>query len=885
MRAEIRRRAACQAVAAGFAFAILITGSPPPAFAAIGDTLANVTVPAAAQCLGINLRTSIAVVPGSKLGFPQIPILLVTSCYVGFEPSAAETAQRNQLFVIDPSTMPATLKTTLTTTFAPPHGWGALAHRPDKGDLIGCASHNFPAAHKIYAIDYSDFTATPNGAATFLFNAQNDQFEICDGLAWDPSNETIYMGTDVNHTIYHYSATGTLLGTFPSPLLPESEIRCPKSGLSVVGGTLFVGCNGQSILFQLDKTTGAVIRSFTPPEGTRTEDLECDPFTFAASHKDALWTMNGVHGSNQLFAFEIPAGTCGLINAPPVLNPGACPVGYPTNPGGIAKDSDGDGLLDCWEDGNVWADGLPGIDFDGDGAASGMAMPLPTAFRDLILCLDTANPATCATKNHKDLFVEVDSMALHPFDPGARAQVIAAFANAPVGNPDLTQGIRLHIQVDDQNVPHILNTALTPCTPPKSANTNSEDFDTLKSQFFGTLAERSPTNPKRDTILAAKKMVFRYALFVHNMVRLPAGSSSPSGCAEVPGNDLVVALGSFGPADANGHKKGTPDQQAGTFMHELGHTLNLRHGGGDNLNCKPNYLSVMSYPRQMAGVPIAGRRLDYSRDKLPTLDEAKLIEASGIGTPAPHYLPGDKTTFGGTATTTAKVLPTDLATSSNLAPLDWDRDGVVDASPLSINLNRVTGVTGLTGCDGAGTVLEGYDDWANLLYNFRASIDWADGVHSTADEVQEITEEQATALFLAADLEGNGICGSTSCQIDIKPFDSSNTVNLAFEKVVGVALLGNPDFDVRTVDPASLTLNNVPVTKVLGRAACALLDINRDRFTDRLCLFPVTGLPLGVSVAVVEGHLRGTDGSLGTIVVAQDRVRVVRNRARRDHDE
>ncbi len=30
-------------------------------------------------------------------------------------------------------------------------------------------------------------------------------------------------------------------------------------------------------------------------------------------------------------------------------------------------------------------------------------------------------------------------------------------------------------------------------------------------------------------------------------------------------------------------------------MHELGHNLGLRHGGMDDLNCKPNYLSVMNY--------------------------------------------------------------------------------------------------------------------------------------------------------------------------------------------------------------------------------------------------------------------------------------------------
>ena len=30
-------------------------------------------------------------------------------------------------------------------------------------------------------------------------------------------------------------------------------------------------------------------------------------------------------------------------------------------------------------------------------------------------------------------------------------------------------------------------------------------------------------------------------------------------------------------------------------MHELGHNLGLRHGGGDDTRCKPNYLSIMSY--------------------------------------------------------------------------------------------------------------------------------------------------------------------------------------------------------------------------------------------------------------------------------------------------
>ena len=38
-------------------------------------------------------------------------------------------------------------------------------------------------------------------------------------------------------------------------------------------------------------------------------------------------------------------------------------------------------------------------------------------------------------------------------------------------------------------------------------------------------------------------------------------------------------------------------------MHELGHNLNLYHGGMDEINSKqPNYLGVIAYARQFADV-------------------------------------------------------------------------------------------------------------------------------------------------------------------------------------------------------------------------------------------------------------------------------------------
>ena len=44
------------------------------------------------------------------------------------------------------------------------------------------------------------------------------------------------------------------------------------------------------------------------------------------------------------------------------------------------------------------------------------------------------------------------------------------------------------------------------------------------------------------------------------------------------------------------------NHDGGSIMHELGHTLNLQHGGNEAKNCKPNYVSIMNYFLQF-GIP------------------------------------------------------------------------------------------------------------------------------------------------------------------------------------------------------------------------------------------------------------------------------------------
>ena len=155
--------------------------------------------------------------------------------------------------------------------------------------------------------------------------------------------------------------------------------------------------------------------------------------------------------------------------------------------------------------------------------------------------------------------------------------------------------------------------------------------------MFGTEQERvdQPTT----FVLDAKRQIFHYMIFGHERLNAPGSS----GYAEIGGNDALVTLASFESGVGN------TDQQAGTIMHELGHNLNLLHGGPNPVdaaeiafmseNCKPNYLSVMSYSRQFEE-NTKDRVLDYSQKQLADLDENDLDESLGVElyTPDPNEI-------------------------------------------------------------------------------------------------------------------------------------------------------------------------------------------------------------------------------------------------------
>ena len=419
----------------------------------------------------------------------------------------------------------------------------------------------------------------------------------------------------------------------------------------------------------------------------------------------------------------------------------------------VAADSDGDGLWDDWE--------LNGIDNTGDG--------IP----DLIL--PNADP------RHKNVYLEVDYMdcaiaggdcapgetlSLRP-KPAAIQTLVDAFAHAPVNNPDGGKGISLTVDVSNAVARQQLLSL-------GCGGTSSAGFNAIKENdvYFGL------SNPRR--------FAYHYAILGQRQ----SITSTSMGCAETPGNDLLVTLGEWntvcvgagpdgtlssvavgddiriegagaavlsGPnlicdtpanksdtqvvplgsapkADLDGddsddRRVGTAQQQAAALMHELGHNFGLKHGGSDDHNNKPNYLSVMNYAF-INGIPLSFR-LDYSHEQLPKLIELngldETVSLSATSTDFTYYFCAD---------------PKDGHLSSgNFAALagsiNWDCDR---------DQTRSVQTTADVNGDELYGDLVGYNDWANLKFDFQKTSDFEEGVHqSTETSAAELTHAEFEA--------------------------------------------------------------------------------------------------------------------------------------------
>lgn len=327
-------------------------------------------------------------------------------------------------------------------------------------------------------------------------------------------------------------------------------------------------------------------------------------------------------------------------------------------------DNDGDRLLNCYETNTGVFNGPedtgtnPNIaDTDGDAISDGDEVLGTTGGLNL--------PAMGVSPLRKNILLEYDwfndSLDCGPHSHRPTAAVIARFANAfensPVTNPDGSVGITT---INDYGQGGIF--------------TGGNLINDSNGVLSGGVGGPEFLNHKAGNFAANRNGYFHYVILPHRYNT----SSSSSGQAELPGDDMIVSL----------YCSNSTNNVANTIMHELGHNINLRHGGDTGCNYKPNYNSVMNYRYQFPGVDsncdVQGDGLlDFSRDESRDLNEISLNESLG------------------------KCV-------SPITAVDWNGNGVIESGVL-FDTNASDSSQSFS-CGGILTTLTDYDDWANMIF-------------------------------------------------------------------------------------------------------------------------------------------------------------------------
>ena len=464
------------------------------------------------------------------------------------------------------------------------------------------------------------------------------------------------------------------------------------------------------------------------------------------------------------------------------------------------KDTDGDGLLDIWEQATAAS---PVLDPNGQ--------PLPP-LADMF-----------ANYRRKDIFVELGYTKTdidltyggvlkpahsHLPDHETVKQIGDMYWNAPVMNVDGSVGISLHVDAGSGYPSGIADGYIVPRYLARGGEFIDES-DTTQCErgpldppwvcqwdaFPGTFGWKTGVNFVKNQVLSGepaplpgqedvcdlpgntcvrrfdrnRKDIFSYAFFAH-FAGIPvaekpciSGAGQPTdadpatglctvaenanfrvpktitGIGDFFGGDLLVTMGGF--PDSSGKPIGTPFTIASTWAHEKGHTFGLRHSGeqstpaSPNPNCKPTYLSAMNYLYQLRGQrdDLGRPHLDYSRKVGPTLNEQGLQEGADMGSwqiSGPYrigwYVPLAGSYLEGQAQPVARHcdgterLPSEqfVRVDARFAnePIDWNANGVISASPLTLDINfngrttaRLPGVTPIE-----PELLPGSDDWSRI---------------------------------------------------------------------------------------------------------------------------------------------------------------------------
>jgi uncharacterized protein YjdB len=312
-----------------------------------------------------------------------------------------------------------------------------------------------------------------------------------------------------------------------------------------------------------------------------------------------------------------------------------------------------------------------------------------------------------ARTNQKDIFIEVDYM--NSTDLGIIPRLDAL---QMVVNQFATKNISIHFDTGTQfsssfstaNFNLGQGSNVVPYEPCVTMDQNTCNLNTS--------SRRSIYDWKIDNMDLKRRNIFHYALFGNSQLASGAGTGY-TGLGELGGNDFIISNGSYSSYATTGQGLNLLiNHQAATVMHELGHNLNLQHGGFESTNNKPNYYSIMNYTYALNGLdPNPNSITAYQRwrnsngDNTPNFCN---LQNSSCGNPSNfimNYSDGTSIDLDENALYEANNIGRG---SLNGAYADWDLNGFKTPTSVSRDLNG----------DGQKTVLKDYNDWGNLVFPF-----------------------------------------------------------------------------------------------------------------------------------------------------------------------
>jgi hypothetical protein len=514
-------------------------------------------------------------------------------------------------------------------------------------------------------------------------------------------------------------------------------------------------------------------------------------------------------------------------------------------------DADGDGLSDTWE-----INGYADLNCNGTNDGAAVDLQLPSANKDI-----------------PDLYVAYDYMVKS--GPGAHSHQPSAAALTQVTQAFAAHGVTLHFLPPAGGITETTVATLDPAPAPACAGASVSTTSTLRAAAIG-----------------GGGVAYHYMVFAHhaNCPDLAHCAACPvdalcgapidftsTGSADLPGDDVIVAFGSF----VDAAQPIGVELEASTIMHELGHNLGLKHGGDDLcVNHKPNYMSVLNYTYQYNGILVADAagsssyrtcvvdadcgpptvatgacatlnachctndlaavsgtdicyRVDYSGFSLAALNEA---------TPSPGVGGLDENTgVGGPVSDVDTVLyfvagGSQLPGPSNGSPIDWNNAGGIQTH-VAADINN----------DGGNTLLTTQNDWTtsgglftHLNFRYQCTAGYGPGASSAWSNAEHSRNEA---------IQRGELYPPRQAAIDVRPGCGTNWVLLGSNLTIQVALLGAVDFDVGTVDPQSLRFANGSPTQV------QTVDVNSDGKNDLLLDLTMSSLELATTST--SGKLTG----------------------------